>query len=105
MPHIAVVACKFIYNVIVPSFTFKIEDEGVDKNNITTEYICNLVLVETNLPAHINDLCNDLYEEDLNEQQENMEYSCNEVYDFLQNNNFYIYHIVLGIHKYFHSNS
>lgn len=104
MTHIAVVACKFISNVVVPSFISEIEDKEIDRNIINNDFICKLVFVETYLPARISDLCTDLYE-DLNERQENMEYTCDELYEFLETNEFYKFQIVLGIHKYFHSDS
>ena len=103
MTHIAIIANKFLSNVIVPSFIGQIEDNEIDKNLINPNYICKLLMIDTNLASHVSDLCSDSYEQYLNDTNENMIYTSNEIYNYLEINEFFIQQLVLDIYNHFHN--
>jgi hypothetical protein len=100
---IAIIANKFLSNVIVSSFIDQIEDEDLDHNLITINYICKLLMTDTDLASDVNDLCINCYEEYLNDINENMIYTSNEIYNYLELNGFFLQQLVQDIYQHFHN--
>jgi hypothetical protein len=100
--NIAIIANKFLSDVISSSFIGQIEDEEIDNNLITINYISKLLMTDTDLSSDVNDLCNDCYLEYLNDINENMVFTADEIYNYLELNGFFVHQLVLNIYQHFH---
>jgi hypothetical protein len=102
MTHIAIIANKFLNDVIVSSYIDQIEEAEIDNNLINIGFIFKWVMIDHELSSNVNDFCLESYEEYLNNNNENMIYTADEIYNYLEINEFFHKQVIISIHQHFH---
>jgi hypothetical protein len=102
MTHIAIIANKFLNEVIVSSYIDQIEEAEIDNNLINIAYIFKWVMIDHELSSNVNDFCVESYEDYLNDNNENMIYTADEIYNYLEINKFFNKQIIISIYQHFH---
>ncbi len=102
MTHIAIIANNFLNDVIVSSYIDQIEEAKIDNNLINIGFIFKWVMIDHELSSNVNDFCLESYEEWLNDTNENMIYTADEIYSYLEINEFFNKQVIIYIYQHFH---